>query len=65
VKSLVITARLHTNFRPGSSQIILRKAARSRERLAVVRKEEKENFEVCSKEETKTDRRDGGINEKP
>jgi hypothetical protein len=65
VKSLVIMARLHTNFRPGNSQIIFRKAARSRGRFAVLRKKEKEKVGACSKEETKKDRRDGGINEKP
>jgi len=65
VKSLVITARLHTNFSPGNSQITFGKAARSRGRFAVVRKKEKEKVDACSNEETKTDKRDGGINEKP
>jgi hypothetical protein len=65
VNSFVTAARLHTNFRPGSSHITFGKAARSTERFAVVRKKEKVNVGACSKEETKTDRRDGGINEKP
>ena len=59
VKSLVITTRLHTNFRPRSSQATFGKAASSRERFAVVRKEEKGNVGACSKEETKTVKRDG------
>ena len=57
VKSLVITARIHTNFRPGSSQIAFGRAAGSRERSAVVRKKEKEKVGACSKEEMKGEKK--------
>ena len=53
MKNLVITARLHNNFRPGNSQIAFGRAARSRERFAVVRKKEKEKVGACCKEERK------------
>jgi hypothetical protein len=53
VKSSVITVRLHTNFRPGSSQTTFGKAARSREKFAVVRRKGKEMSEPVVRKKQK------------